>query len=415
MSGARPGYAAGRVKTRSAPLAILFVVVFIDLLGFGMVIPVMPLYAQELGAAKEWIGLTMAGYSAMQFVFAPVWGRLSDRVGRRPVLLGSIAMTSVGFLGYALAPTFAWLLASRLFAGAATANIAIARAYVADVTPPEGRARGMGVIGAAFGLGFVLGPFLGGVLSEVSLGAPGFAAAALAAVNGVAAWFVLPEPKQRVVRPADSRGRISALAEELSKPGIRRLVAIYLLQVLAFSAMEATFALLARERYALDRRAVNFVFAYLGVVLVIVQGGLIGPLTRRFGEVRLLVAGLALMAFALALLPFGRSLAFLLAVLVPLAGGSGLAQPALTALLSKMSREDDQGGTLGIGESASALGRIVGPEAGTFTYGRIAVAFPYVAAAVVMAITAVVAGTVGSARAARARAGSATASGRGAA
>jgi len=415
VSGARPGYAAGRVKTRSAPLAILFVVVFIDLLGFGMVIPVMPLYAQELGAAKEWIGLTMAGYSAMQFVFAPVWGRLSDRVGRRPVLLGSIAMTSVGFLGYALAPTFAWLLASRLFAGAATANIAIARAYVADVTPPEGRARGMGVIGAAFGLGFVLGPFLGGVLSEVSLGAPGFAAAALAAVNGVAAWFVLPEPKQRVVRPADSRGRISALAEELSKPGIRRLVAIYLLQVLAFSAMEATFALLARERYALDRRAVNFVFAYLGVVLVIVQGGLIGPLTRRFGEVRLLVAGLALMAFALALLPFGRSLAFLLAVLVPLAGGSGLAQPALTALLSKMSREDDQGGTLGIGESASALGRIVGPEAGTFTYGRIAVAFPYVAAAVVMAITAVVAGTVGSARAARARAGSATASGRGAA
>jgi MFS transporter, DHA1 family, tetracycline resistance protein len=403
------------VKTRSAPLAILFVVVFIDLLGFGMVIPVMPLYAQELGAAKEWIGLTMAGYSAMQFVFAPIWGRLSDRIGRRPVLLVSIAMTSVGFLGYALAPTFGWLLASRLFAGAATANIAIARAYIADVTPPEGRAKGMGVIGAAFGLGFVLGPFLGGVLSGISLGAPGYAAAALAAVNGVAAWFVLPEPKERVVRPAATRGRVSALAEELSKPGIRRLVVIYLLHVLAFSAMEATFALLARERYALDRGDVNFVFAYLGVILVVVQGGLIGPLTRRFGEVRLLVTGLLLMAISLAVLPFGRSLPVLLAALVPLAGGSGLAQPALTALLSKMSRDDDQGGTMGMGESASALGRIVGPEAGTFTYGRIGAAFPYVVAAAIMAVTAIVAATVGSARAARPRAGSAAEGGRGAA
>jgi DHA1 family tetracycline resistance protein-like MFS transporter len=403
------------VKTRSAPLAILFVVVFIDLLGFGMVIPVMPLYAQELGAKKEWIGLTMAGYSAMQFVFAPIWGRLSDRIGRRPVLLVSIAMTSVGFLGYAFAPTFGWLLASRLFAGAATANIAIARAYIADVTPPEGRAKGMGVIGAAFGLGFVLGPFLGGVLSEISLGAPGYAAAALAAVNGVAAWFVLPEPKERVVRPAAARGRVSALAEELSKPGIRRLVVIYLLHVLAFSAMEATFALLARERYALDRGDVNFVFAYLGVILVVVQGGLIGPLTRRFGEVRLLVTGLVLMAISLAVLPFGRSLPVLLAALVPLAGGSGLAQPALTALMSKLSRDDDQGGTMGMGESASALGRIIGPEAGTFTYGRIGVAFPYVAAAAIMAVTAIVAATVGSARAARPRAGSAAEGGRGAA
>jgi MFS transporter, DHA1 family, tetracycline resistance protein len=403
------------VKTRSAPLAILFVVVFIDLLGFGMVIPVMPLYAQELGASKEWIGLLMAGYSAMQFFFAPIWGRLSDRIGRRPVLLASIAMTSVGFLGYALAPSFGWLLASRLFAGAATANIAIARAYIADVTPPEGRAKGMGVIGAAFGLGFVLGPFLGGVLSGISLGAPGFAAAALAALNGVAAWFLLPEPRERVVVAPANRSRVSALAEELAKPGIRRLVLIYLLHVLAFSAMEATFALLARERYALDRGHVNFVFAYLGVILVVVQGGLIGPLTRRFGEVRLLVTGLVLMALALAVLPFGGSLPTLLAALVPLAAGSGLAQPALTSLMSKMSRADDQGGTMGIGESASALGRIMGPEAGTFTYGRIGVAFPYVAAAVVMALTAVLAATVGSGRAAKGRAGSAAESGRGAA
>jgi MFS family permease len=154
-------------KNRSA-LAILFVVVFIDLLGFGMVIPVMPLYAERLGASEAWTGLLSSGYSAMQFVFAPVWGRLSDRVGRRPVLLISIAMTALAFVLYGLSGSFALLLVSRLFAGAATANIAIAQAYVADVTPPEGRARGMGMIGAAFGLGFVLGPALGDCCSSSS-------------------------------------------------------------------------------------------------------------------------------------------------------------------------------------------------------------------------------------------------------
>ena len=177
----------------------------------------MALYAERLGAPASQIGWLMTGYSAMQFVFTPVWGRLSDRHGRRPLLLASIAMTAVGFLGYALAPSFAWLLASRLFAGAATANIAIAQAYIADVTPPEGRARGMGIIGAAFGLGFVLGPAIGGLLSTISLSAPGYVAAALAAVNGVAAFFILPEPGTHV--RAERRARFAALLEELGRPG----------------------------------------------------------------------------------------------------------------------------------------------------------------------------------------------------
>src|SRR5512142_983966 len=167
-----------------------------------MVIPVMPLYAKHLGASEAWTGLLSTGYSAMQFVFAPIWGRLSDRVGRRPVLL-----------------------ASRLFAGAATANIAIARAFVADVTPPEGRARGMGLIGAAFGLGFVLGPLAGSVLSHVSLATPGLVAAALAAANGAAALVVLPEPEERSVRAEASRSRFSAFFGEMRVPGIRRVVA----------------------------------------------------------------------------------------------------------------------------------------------------------------------------------------------
>jgi len=379
------------VKNRSA-LAILFVIVFIDLLGFGMVIPVMPLYAERLGASEAWTGLLSAGYSAMQFVFAPIWGRLSDRIGRRPMLLASIAMTAIAFAIYGLADSFPMLLVSRLFAGAATANIAIARAFVADVTAPADRARGMGIIGAAFGLGFVLGPAIGGLLSNHSLALPGLAAAGLAAVNGVAAWFILPEPEHRF--SVDRRPRFAAMREELARPGIRRVIGIYFITVLAFSAMEATYAFLARQRYGLAESSVGYVFAYIGVLLVIVQGGLVGRLSRRFGEKPLLVAGLVLQAVALASLPFAYGLPGLLAATAPLAVGAGLTQPALSALLSRFARAQDQGGTLGIGESAAAFGRIIGPEAGTWTFGQWSIAFPYVGGAALMALAAAVGVTV---------------------
>ncbi len=379
------------MKNRSA-LAILFIIVFVDLLGFGMVIPVMALYAERMGAPASQIGWLMTGYSAMQLLFTPVWGRLSDRHGRRPLLLGSIAMTALGFLGYALAPSFAWLLASRLFAGAATANIAIAQAYIADVTPPEGRARGMGIIGAAFGLGFVLGPAIGGLLSTISLSAPGYAAALLAGVNGVAAFFILPEPMTHV--RAERRAHFTALLEELGRPGIRRLILIYLLAVLAFSGMEATFALLAAHRYQLDPKSVSYVFAFIGVVMTIVQGGLIGPLTRRFGERALLVVGLLLQAVALVWLPFAGGLAGLLAACVPLAFGQGITNPALTSLLSRSARAEDQGGTLGIGQSAAALGRIGGPITATNVYDRLWFAAPYLGGAVIMIATAAIGATL---------------------
>jgi multidrug resistance protein len=381
------------VKTRRSALAILFVIVFIDLLGFGMVIPVMALYAERLGAHADQTGWLMSGYSLMQFFFTPIWGRLSDRYGRRPLLLWSIAMTALAFLGYAVAPTFGWLLVSRLFAGFATANIAIAQAYIADVTPPEGRARGMGIIGAAFGLGFVLGPATGGLLSQyVSLSAPGFAAAALAAVNGVVAWFILAEPAARVAAP--HRARFSALLDELARPGVRRLIAIYLLAVLAFSAMEATFALLAFHRYGLDQGQVSWVFVFIGVVVVVVQGGLIGPLTRRFGEQRLLVAGLLLQAAGLVALPYAGGMLGLYLACLPLAAGNGLTNPALTALLSRSARAEDQGGTLGIGQSAAALGRIAGPISATSAYDRIWFAAPYLGGAALMLLTAAVGSTL---------------------
>ena len=381
------------MKNRSA-LAILFVIVFIDLLGFGMVIPVMPLYAERLGASDAWVGLLSAGYSLMQFVFAPIWGRLSDRIGRRPVLLASIAMTALAFALYGAASSFETLLLSRLFAGAATANIAIARAFVADVTPPEGRAKGMGLIGAAFGLGFVLGPVLGGVLSGYSLSLPPYTAAVLAALNGVAAYFVLPEPEERAVREEARRTRFGAFFAEMRRPGIRRMIWIYALTVLAFSAMESTYALLVTKRYQFDLSHVNYLFAYIGVLVVIVQGGMIGRLTRVFGEKKLLIAGLVLQTLALAALPFAATNLGLVLATAPLAIGSGLSQPSLASLLSRFAAADDQGGTLGIGESAAAIGRVVGPVSGTWTFQNASMAFPYLMGAALMVVSAIFAAAV---------------------
>lgn len=377
-----------KTSQRQASLGILFIVVFIDLLGFGMVIPVLPLYAKALGADEAWVGLLSSGYSAMQFFFAPIWGRLSDQVGRRKVLLASIAMTALAFLLYGLAGSFVWLLVARLFAGVATANIAIAQAYVADVTTPETRAKGMGMIGAAFGLGFVLGPAFGGLLSHWSLAAPSFAAAALAAANLVAAWFILGEPESKKASERGARTGMAALRSELAKPGVLALIGIYFLAIAAFSAMENTYSFLATDRYALDQQKVFYLFAYIGVLVVIVQGGLIGPLTRRFGEKPLLVVGLVLQGTGLALLPFGSSLAWLLAATAPMSIGSGLSTPALSALLSRWARADDQGGTLGVGQSAAAFARIVGPEAGTWTYSHQGAVVPYAGGAALMGLAA---------------------------
>jgi predicted MFS family arabinose efflux permease len=375
-------------RGRSA-LGVLFLVVFVDLLGFGMVIPTMPLYARHFGVSEAVTGLLSAGYSAMQLVFAPIWGRLSDRYGRRPMLLGSIAMTAVGFLGYALAPSFEWLLVSRLFAGAATANLAIARAYVADVTPPEERAAGMAIIGISFGLGFILGPAMGGLLStRYSLAAPGYAAAALATANLVAAWFILREPENHA--RASHRPRFAALFDELGRPGIRGLLLVAFLSIMAFSALENTFSFLAADAFGIHDHDVPYLFVYIGLLAVLVQGGLVRPLARRFGERKLLIAGLAMQAVTIAALPYAGSITGLLVVLAPMSLGSGLTQPALSALLSKLARKEDQGGTMGLGESASALGRIIGPIFGTASYAM-SMAFPYVAGGVLMVAAAVVA------------------------
>ncbi len=408
----------GRSANRRPPLpkgfGTIWTTVALDLVGFGIVLPVLPLYARRYHASAATAGALVAAFSLAQLLASPVWGRVSDRVGRKPVLIVSLAGTALGSLCTGLAAGLPLLFIGRLVDGASGASVSVAQASVADLARPDQRARLFGLLGAAFGLGFVLGPALGGALSGVSLSAPGWAAAALAAANGVAAFFVLPEPADHVA--AGRRARLPALLDELGRPGIGRLIVIYFLAIVAFSGMEATFALLAEHRYGLDQRHVSYVFAFIGVVVTIVQGGLIGRLTRRFGERALLVAGLAFQALGLVALPYGQGIgaallavaphglaeahalsagvAGLLAASLPLAVGSGLTGPAMASLLSRGARAEDQGGTLGIGQAAAALGRIAGPISATNAYDHVGVGAPYVAGAAILLLTAAIGTTL---------------------
>lgn len=376
---------------RKSPLAILFVTVFLDLLGFGMVLPLLPYYAVDLGASAFLVGALLAAYSLAQMIFSPVWGGLSDRIGRRPVLIGSLFASAASQLAFGLAGSLAMLFAARAFAGMAAATIGVAQAYIADSTTPENRAKGMGIIGAAFGLGFVFGPALGGLLAPFGLSVPAFVAAGLALANGLLAIAVLPESL-----PADRRGEHvvrgfspARLARAAAIPGMLPLMAIYFLTIFAFATMEATFPLLTKDMLGFTAVQNGWVFAYIGVLIVILQGGLVGRLAKRFGEKNLVIAGAVLLAIGLAGLPFGTTLPVLLLVLVPLAAGNGLANPSLTALISLTAARDAQGQTLGVAQSLASLGRVLGPLWGGFAFQALGPKASYLVAGGIMALMAV--------------------------
>ena len=331
----------GRLK-RGLP--VVYLTVFIDLVGFGLILPQLPYYAERFGATGVWVGAILTAYSAAQLVGASLLGRLSDRVGRRPVLLLSLAGSAASFLLSGLADSLWLLLLARALAGLFGGSIAAAQAYIADVTTPGERARYMGLLGAAIGLGFVFGPAIGSFLARFGFGAAAFAAALLAAANLLFAFFRLPETRGAEER-RHSHARLdwSNLTDALRHPSIGRLLAATFFSTLAFVAMEATFALLGEVRFGLDAGHLGFVFAYVGVVMVIVQGALIGRLVPRFGERTLATAGALLMAASLAALPLAPSLAAALGVLAGLAVGQGLTTPMLSTLLSRAADADEQG------------------------------------------------------------------------
>ena len=365
-------------------LTTLFVIVFTDLIGFGIVIPLLPLYAEMFRPSPFVFGLLMASFSAMQFVFAPILGRISDRVGRRPVLLISLTGSVAGYLLFAAAHSLVWLFAARIVAGIAGANIATAQAVIADLTPPEERARGMGLIGAAFGLGFIAGPALGGLLVRWGMAAPGLGAALFSLAALLLAFFLLPESFPRAARSERARSVWGAatLALAWRRHVITPLLAIGFAVVTGFAAFQVTFAQFLHNRLALALSSVAWMFVYLGVLAALVQGVFLGRLAKRFHEAPLLLTGLTLTATGLLLLASAHTLTAVLVAMPALAFGQGLAMPSLSSLISRSAGGNEQGVVLGTYQGLASLARVFGPFGGELALGVWGVAAPARAAAI---------------------------------
>jgi DHA1 family tetracycline resistance protein-like MFS transporter len=359
---------------KRSPLLVIFITVFIDLVGFGIVIPVLPYYAEgtSFGATPREVGLLFASYSVMQLIFSPVLGRLSDKYGRRPILLISLMGTCLGFLILGFATTLTMLFIGRIVDGISGGNISTAQAYIADITTKENRAKGMGLIGAAFGLGFVFGPAIGGILSHWGMSVPFLFAGALAFVNVILLYFLLPE----TVTP-DHPARVSAasgrgwrqLIEALRQPQLAFVLTIYFLSIVAFSIMTAVFSLFMMFRLGYDPWHSGWIFAFVGIISALVQGGLIGKLVKRFGEPMLVIAGGFLFTVGLVLSPFAGPSTGLLGILsiCALASiGNALTSPSLTSLASKSAGAAEQGSVMGVVQSVASLARAVGPSVAAF-------------------------------------------------
>lgn len=358
-----------------SPLLVIFLTVFIDLIGFGICLPLLPKYAERYGAQGWQIGAAMGVYSLMQLVFAPWWGQLSDRIGRRPVLLVSnfgsiIAYGLFGLSARYIGDTGFWILVgSRVFAGICGANLSVASAFIADVTTPEKRSKGMGLIGMAFGLGFILGPVLGSqAFKHFGLAGPGAVAAAICALNFILGCFILPETRKTVVAPPPRRPRLAQIRHVLAMKEVGFLVGIYFLGTFAFTAFESTLPLLLDAKLRFDEEHVGYVFAFCGIMAAMVQGGGIGRLVKSFGERRLIGASLIVVAVSLLLMPLANSLLTLLLALAVFAIGSGINRAPTMGLISQLSPLDEQGTTLGIAQSAGTLARVLGPTVATTLY-----------------------------------------------
>lgn len=368
-------------KAGKRPLAALFSIVVLDLVGFGIVVPVLPFYVADFGASATILGLLVGCYAAMQFVFAPLWGRLSDRIGRRPVLLMTIAGTSGALLLVGLAPSLLWLFAARLAGGVFAANISVASAYITDVTDEKERTRWMGVLGACFAIGFLLGPAIGGLLAPYGYPVPMLVAAALALVNLIWAVFVLVEPDVR-----RSERQPVARKAVLADPRIRRICWANLSFSLAVTQLETVFAFLMMLRFDYDAREVAFILVLMAVVMGTIQGGGMKFLAAHFGERKLLMSGLVLMALAFAAIPFTHRVGFLLVPLLISAVGRGIGQPSMMSMASSYSTQSTRGAVLGVFSSRASLARAIGPAPAGLLFDQ-SMAAPFLVAALLLVIT----------------------------
>jgi DHA1 family tetracycline resistance protein-like MFS transporter len=367
------------------PLLIIFLTIFVNLIGFGIIIPLLPFYAETFGASPVVIGLLFAVYSICQMLAAPILGDCSDRYGRRPVLLFSLLGTVASFAMLALAHSIVMLFAARIVDGLSGGNISTARAYVADVTEPADRARAYGLIGAAFGLGFILGPAMSGVLVKVSYTAPIWAAAFITLIAACVAWLWLPETVHRA--RAGTGLPLRNLPELLGRPRLGRMLVIDFVYWLAFAMFQTTFALFTARRFQFDASQTGYFFSAFGVLGAIVQGGLIRPMVQRFGDKSIFMAGVLCSAAGLLAATLAHSVTVFALTLVPLAFGIGFGHPTIASLISKAARDDEQGRVQGAASAVESLGRTVGPVWGNASLQRYGESMPYVSAAVFLALT----------------------------
>jgi DHA1 family tetracycline resistance protein-like MFS transporter len=367
------------------PLLIICLTIFVNLVGFGIIIPLLPFYAETFGASPLVIGLLFAVFSLCQLAAAPALGDLSDRYGRRPVLIFSLAGTVVSFVMLAVAHSVAMLFAARIVDGLSGGNISTARAYVADVTAPEDRARAYGLIGAAFGLGFIFGPALSGVLSKVSYTAPIWAAAAITFVATAMAWLWLPETVHRT--QAGTGNPFRHLPELLRRPLVRRVLVIDFIYWFAFAMFQTTFALFAARRFGFDAPKTGYFFAAFGLLGAIVQGGFIRPIVRRLGDKPTFLLGLGFGSVGLVAAALSHSVTMFAVAMVPVALGIGFGHPTITSLVSLVGRGEEQGRMQGAASAVESLGRTIGPVWGNASLQRFGESTPYISAAGLLLLT----------------------------
>ena len=362
---------------KRSPLLPIFLIVVVDILGLTIILPLLPFYAERLGASPFVVGLLITTYAACQLVAGPVLGQMSDHLGRRPLLLVSQLGTFIGFLILAYAQALWMVFLSRTIDGLTAGNLSLAQAYIADVTKPEDRAKSFGVIGIAFGIGFLIGPAISGFLAQYSYQYPIFAAAALSATSILCTYFLLPgvapapegEPVEGVPPPAGRRLKVldwKAYAQYFRRPELASLLYEFFLFVFSFATFVSGFALFAERRYTTDGhpfgpKEVGYVFAYAGLLGIILQGGLIGKLVKRFGEEKLVWVGFATAAAGYAILGFSFGLFSLLLAATISGFGTGVLRPALTSLITQRAGRKEQGAVLGLTQSLMSIAQIVAP------------------------------------------------------
>lgn len=367
------------------PLLVIFLTIFVNLVGFGIIVPLLPFYAETFGASPLVVGLLFAVFSLCQLFAAPVLGDLSDRYGRRPILIVSLIGTVISFVMLALAQSITMLFVARIVDGLSGGNISTARAYVADITEPKDRSRAYGLIGAAFGLGFVLGPALSALLVPISYTAPIWAAAGITLIAVAMAWFWLPETVHRA--HAGTGMPFRSLAAMMGRPALRRVLVMDFSYWLAFAMFQTTFALFAAARFGFDAARTAAFFAAFALLGAVVQGFLIRSIVARLGDKRTFMLGLVCAAFGLVAATLTREVWLFAASLVALALGIGFGHPTMSSIISRSARDDEQGRVQGAASAVESLGRTIGPVWGTASLQRFGEATPYLSAAGLLVMT----------------------------